>query len=286
MIGISLGVSFLLGIGLGTAGVLLVAALTASAWISGKSGPALTGLVLLVALLGALRSPDPAPQVVATYADPNASLVGVVDSYPATTSMGQRFTLTVDDDPPGRETRYCVRSTNTAIFGKGAVVRATGSTSGLNDLPAPTRSALMSRSCNASFETSSIVMLEEPSKTQNVLNRIRNRIATVFQRAAPGDTGSLMTGLVTGDDSTLSFEARSAFLATGTTHITAVSGANFAVLIAVAAAVAGNSGARRRVRWSAAMAAIIWFYATLVGLPPSAMRAALMATFALIAVRF
>ncbi len=128
-------------------------------------------------------------------------------------------------------------------------------------------------------------MLEEPTGTQRLFNDVRDRIAAVFQQSAPGDNGSLMTGLVTGDDSALSPDARSAFLATGTTHITAVSGTNFAVLVAVAAALGRRAGIRGRLRWIAAVTAIVWFYAVLVGLPPSALRAALMATCALFAVR-
>lgn len=95
-----------------------------------------------------------------------------------------------------------------------------------------------------------------------------------------------MAGLLTGDDSALAWESRSAFLSTGTTHITAVSGANFAILVTVASMLAGGIGNRRKWRWIVGLTAAIWSYAVLVGLPPSAVRAALMATLAIIAARF
>ena len=95
-----------------------------------------------------------------------------------------------------------------------------------------------------------------------------------------------MTGLLIGDDSALTYESQEAFLVTGTTHITAVSGANFAILVTLASMLAGTAGVRRKWSWILVVAAAIWTYAILVGLPPSAVRAALMASLALLAARF
>jgi ComEC/Rec2-related protein len=110
---------------------------------------------------------------------------------------------------------------------------------------------------------------------------IRDRIAV----AAPGDQGALLAGLVTGDDARLSDQRVERFVATGTTHITAVSGSNFALLIIMMASLGGSLGWRRRLLWITLAIFAIWIYAVLVGLPPSAVRAASVATLATIAPR-
>src|SRR3712207_7452256 len=46
---------------------------------------------------------------------------------------------------------------------------------------------------------------------------------------------ALLAGLVTGDDAALSPARQESFLETGTTHLTAVSGSNLAILLVIAA---------------------------------------------------
>jgi competence protein ComEC len=100
-------------------------------------------------------------------------------------------------------------------------------------------------------------------------------------RASPGDAGALMSGLVTGEDGGLSENANDAFVNSGTTHITAISGANFSLLI-VLIGVLVTGAARRSLLFVAGASTAIWLYAFMVGLQPSALRAALLATAVLI----
>jgi competence protein ComEC len=109
------------------------------------------------------------------------------------------------------------------------------------------------------------------------LSRMRTSLSDFLMRSAPGDTGALLSGLVTGDDGGLTEEASDAFLSSGTTHITAISGANFAILTLLLGVMA--SGAMRRSLWFIGIVVgVIWLYAAMVGMQPSAMRAALLAT--------
>ena len=101
-------------------------------------------------------------------------------------------------------------------------------------------------------------------------------------QAAPGDIGALLSGLVTGDDGALTEETSDAFLSSGTTHITAISGANFAVLTMLLGRAGDWSNAAKS--WFIGVRdQVIWLYALMVGLQPSAFRAALLATAVLLA---
>ncbi len=65
------------------------------------------------------------------------------------------------------------------------------------------------------------------------LVHVRRVLADRFESVLLGDTGALASGIVTGDDSSLGDSSREAFLRTGTSHITAVSGSNVAMLLAL-----------------------------------------------------
>lgn len=114
---------------------------------------------------------------------------------------------------------------------------------------------------------------------------LRHRVSAGLQEVLPGDAGALASGIVTGDDAALSDEARDAFLYTGTTHITAVSGANVAMILAIWNLVIPAGRFRRLIAVQVLIIASIWGYAVLVGLEPPALRAAIMASLILLASR-
>lgn len=124
----------------------------------------------------------------------------------------------------------------------------------------------------------------EGGGVRHVLYGIGARLSDVLRRAVPGDTGVLLSGLVTGDDTALSGDTRLAFRATGMSHITAVSGANLALIVTMLMTVGGSAGVQRRLFWLVATVAGVWLYAVLTGLGPPVVRAALMASLALGAV--
>jgi competence protein ComEC len=101
------------------------------------------------------------------------------------------------------------------------------------------------------------------------------------RRVLPEPHASLVGGIVFGARAGLPPDLRAAMSATGTSHLTAVSGANVAMvagaLIVLTSRLVGSA--------PASLIAIlgVWAYTLLVGAPPSALRAATMATLALAA---
>jgi competence protein ComEC len=105
-----------------------------------------------------------------------------------------------------------------------------------------------------------------------------------FARAAastPGDGGALLPGLAVGDETAVSVDLDEAMKAASLSHLTAVSGANCALVIALVFALARLAGLGRRSRILAAAAALAAFVA-LVGPGASVIRAAVMAAVLLI----
>ena len=97
----------------------------------------------------------------------------------------------------------------------------------------------------------------------------------------PGDGGALLAGLAIGDTSRVDDTLQDAMLEAGLSHLTAVSGANCAIVTAAAFGVSTVLGARRWVRISVALVALAAFV-ILVTPEPSVVRASLMAIIALL----
>ncbi len=109
------------------------------------------------------------------------------------------------------------------------------------------------------------------------INRIRQETIRKLVHAVPGDAGALLAGLVTGDDGQLSERSDASFRNAGLSHLTAVSGANLGMLVAMVTAVGQLTG-RRRMTLLIAGTLAAWAYAVFVGLSPPPLRAALLTT--------
>jgi competence protein ComEC len=112
-----------------------------------------------------------------------------------------------------------------------------------------------------------------------------NALRAGFRDAAaalPGDGGSLLPGLAIGDTSAVPGALDDAMKASSLSHLTAVSGANCAVVVAAVLLVSSALGAPRRVRLAIALVALGGFV-LLVTPQPSVLRAAVMATIVLVA---
>lgn len=110
-------------------------------------------------------------------------------------------------------------------------------------------------------------------------------VRAAFGRAAqqmPGDGGDLLPGLAIGDESGVSEQLDAAMKASSLSHLTAVSGANCALVTGLVFVVAARLGAGRRTRVVAAAAALLAFV-VLVGPGASILRAAVMAAVVLLA---
>ncbi|AZZ55466.1 competence protein ComEC [Rathayibacter iranicus] len=97
-----------------------------------------------------------------------------------------------------------------------------------------------------------------------------------------GDAAGLLPGLATGDTSALDAGLEEDMRTASLTHLTAVSGANCALVVVAGWAVAALLGAGRRLRTAAALATLAAFV-LLVTPEPSVVRAAVMATVVLLA---
>lgn len=101
-------------------------------------------------------------------------------------------------------------------------------------------------------------------------------------RKTPGDGGALLPGLAIGDESGVSEELDAAMKASSLSHLTAVSGANCALVTGLVFIVAARVGAGRRTRIVVAATALLAFV-VLVGPGASILRAAVMAAVVLLA---
>jgi competence protein ComEC len=110
-----------------------------------------------------------------------------------------------------------------------------------------------------------------------------NELRLQFHRettALPGDGGALLPGLAIGDTSAVSPTLDAAMKSTSLSHLTAVSGANCAVVVGLVMLVAGAAGANRITRITVSLAVLAGFV-ILVTPSASVLRAAVMAALVL-----
>ena len=127
-------------------------------------------------------------------------------------------------------------------------------------------------------------LVERPGQPdlRRLIDDLRNRLDSVCASLMPEPQASLLAGILVGSRATMPPEFRDALNVTSTSHIVAVSGFNVTLLAAAAQLVALRFLSRRKATLLSIL--VVWSYALLTGLPPSATRAALMATMALAAV--
>lgn len=278
MTGLLLGLAFLTSFGLGLTSVIVWCGLIGLFRLRQGMGTAAAALVILAALggwvWGASAQAESAKEL------QTGAFEGVIriEQGPYLTHSGLRF---VASGKSTGEQSVCVYADAAPRPNVGDTVFVSGRMTSAEDLSEIGRAALAARDCSAQLSSDNVVVVSRGSGVLARVGHFRIRLSDFLMQAAPGDDGALLSGLVTGDDGALTSSARDAFLSSGTTHITAISGANFAVLTLLLGIVA--SGTMRRSLWFAiAAATAIWMYATMVGLQPSVLRAALLATAVLL----
>jgi ComEC/Rec2-related protein len=278
MLGLALGAAFLTGFGLGAAAVIVWLGIGLVAAVRHSLPLAPFAMVLALASLGAVHAErHEARSASAVLAGPFEGRMRVSDG-PYLTSLGQRFVGRPESFDGLHVCAYADAAPRAlagdVLFVKGRVVE-------LKDLSEVGRAAIRARGCAAQLRIESMSIVESGGGFRTEIARIRVDLTEFLMRSAPGDTGALLSGLVTGDDGGLSGEASGAFLASGTTHITAISGANFAMLTLLLGVLA-TGAMRRHIAFVLGASIVIWLYAVMVGLQPSALRAALLATAVLV----
>ncbi len=115
--------------------------------------------------------------------------------------------------------------------------------------------------------------------------RVTTAIRSAFREACsglPADAGALLLGLAVGDESTLPADLDAAMVRAGLAHLTAVSGSNTSLVVAIAMAAVAGLGLGWRVRVVTCLA-VLSGYVMLVRPQPSVLRAAAMGVVALVA---
>lgn len=296
MTGIVLAAFVLGGAVGGEWGLALVVALSVAAWFilrrqfpSARARGAVVGTGFLLGLLVLIRATiEPSSPPIATAASVDR-IEGTVVSPVKSTLERQSCDVRISRVRSGETWQpadYVVRVSLPASprLGLGDQIGASVSMSDREDAPSDYRGYLGDHGISGSAYGYSLWIVAPGHGVRRGLLAFGGRLTDALRRAVPGDVGMLLGGLVTGDDTALSDGAREAFRVTGMSHITAVSGANLALIVTLLAGL--GSWGPRRVRSAGLAVAVagIWFYAGMTGLGPPVERAAIMATLALVAV--
>jgi competence protein ComEC len=122
--------------------------------------------------------------------------------------------------------------------------------------------------------------LSELSTQMSWLYSVRSNFTLTAKSITP-DSGALVAGLAIGDDSGLSGQMLTRMKTLSLTHLTAVSGANCAIVIGGVFLLLKRAGSRRFVTLTLSLLALV-LYVAIVGFEPSVIRAAVMASVVLL----
>lgn len=281
MTGIAAGVGALLGVAFGVWGIAMVAVAFICVMVTRRLDLVVTCVVaMIVAAVGVVRVAGEPATDQPLFVAPNDGVEWLVVS-PVNRGRFQQFAAAPES---GRDDeRVCVVSAPYPVVSMGDLIRLRGDAAPIVDAALAVQHYLRIRGCMASmFATTAEVQGERPG-AQRTLAMMRDRFGIILKRAVPGDPGVLLTGLVTGDDNAFSPEREAAFVRTGTTHLTAVSGSNMALVAGILATVGASTFGRQRRFWLPLVVAAVWAYALISGAQPPAVRAALVVTAASLA---
>ncbi|SEC17236.1 competence protein ComEC [Paramicrobacterium humi] len=130
------------------------------------------------------------------------------------------------------------------------------------------------------FSDEELVQTEDPPAYLAWAGTMRERFVALCAQL-PGDGGRLLPGLAVGDTTAVSSDLDGAMKQSSLSHLTAVSGANCAIVVAAAMAVLARLGVARWMRTVGALA-LLGAFVVLVTPQASVVRAAVMASIALI----
>lgn len=285
MIGIAAGVGILAGVAFGAWGAVAVAAsaIALCAVTHTLPDPRTVIAVALLTAMGVGRHNALPTGAAPALAEPLNLTRLVVVSNPDAGGSYQQFVAAAADDP---EARLCVVARSLPAVGVGDHVGLSGNPGRAQDEPLRIQRYLASRGCGASLFAESLWVTGTDPAAGWAFGRVRRAVSESLRHLAPGDAGALLAGLVVGDDSALSRSREAAFTNSGTTHLTAVSGANLALIAGMLIALGRASIGQHRLGWQAVTIGGVWMFALVTGAEPPAVRAAIVATVALLAVRF
>lgn len=287
MTGIAIGSAALTGVALGWWGVVaVVVGMVATILLTGKRVVVQGALAIAaVACVGAWRAETAAPTPLPHPSMTPSSWSGTIVSLPIHDGQWQHFVIAPEDTAYSdrHSGRLCVVAGALPPVQLGDRVEFAGAIESARDASQRGRRYLQSQGCGASiFSTWHEITAREGSFWQSLAS-VREQIGRSLRESAPGDAGVLLSGLVTGDDERFSDNRREAFRRSGTTHLTAVSGSNLALVVGLLAAVGSVTVGRHYGAWRLMTIGAVWAYALLSGSQPPAVRAAIVAMAAILA---
>jgi competence protein ComEC len=247
----------------------------------------LAGLSLAFGLLGVWRALSIVPAVDTLPAQPgHVTVTGTVSTRPEPRDAAQHVVLEVDGlrtsgGWEGVSARVLVRADRYQDWMYGDRVVARGDLRPVDGSSGYWAEYLARQGIYRTLEFPRMQLVERLPSThvRRLVDAARDRLDAVCAGLLPEPHASLLAGILVGSRAGMPPDFREALNVTSTSHIVAVSGFNVTILAGAILLVAMRFLSRRR----ATVVAIVgvWVFAVLTGLPPSAVRAAIMATMAL-----
>lgn len=201
------------------------------------------------------------------------TVIGVVHDEPRRSERALRFTIELESPYRGR--LAVVTEPSRAIhYGDRLAV------SGRIEQPETDANPL--NPATAVFPHITLIARDAGPWLMSHLVRIRESLMNIVERVLPTDHAALLSGLLVGDTRGFSKEFRDAMAASGTTHLTALSGYNIAILIESISAACMWFLFSRKMRFLATTLFVALFV-LMVGAEASVVRAAIMGTLVLVA---
>ncbi len=194
--------------------------------------------------------------------------VGRVLSVSAPRDGKQRFVVAIDDPPlvlDVRAPRYPEVAAGTRVTVAGRA-RQPGDD--------PYGRSLVTRGIAGTLDARTLVLADAEAGPGALLAGMREAADRALRAAVPEPAGGLAAGVLLGLRERVPRDVTADFVATGLSHVVAISGWNIAIVAAALAVALRRLGRRRR---TAATLAAICLYVALVGASPPVIRAALMA---------
>lgn len=287
-----LGSALSIGVVFGFAGAVSLIILVVGAKLAGF--PLKFWLVIAIGiclLVGAIRQTSlDSPSSIDQLAESDRA-TATIESIPVARPGGDRVIVRVtqvrqDDIWHEVDVRVVAYITDMEEITVGDTVEAVWAFSSFETLPPGFGNYITGQGAVGSASIFSIQVSEPSTSPRRFLVSLRRSVSNQILDVFPGDAGALMSGIVTGDDSALSAERRDDFNRTSTGHITAVSGSNVAMLLALWTRLVPMRSRRNRLLVQAGIIASIWMYCIATGLEASALRASAVATMVVLSSRF
>jgi ComEC/Rec2-related protein len=167
----------------------------------------------------------------------------------------------------------------------GDSIRMWGNGQLVTDVSLVQRSSLLKKGCGSRWYATRIEVVSTAPARSRLLPSFQSSLDSALRGFAPGDAGVLLSGLVTGDDAGFSRPREEALYRSGTTHLTSVSGSNLALVVGMLATIGTATFGRHRLAWQLVTIGGVWAYAAVAGAQPPSVRAAIVASVAVLAFR-